>query len=66
VLADEGREGMPGPGRGHQEISGLPGGRSWFPLKGLHTAMSLSSSAEINPQQMRAREEDAQHQSWGP
>ena len=52
TVADQGREGMQRQGRNIQETIVQPSGRVLVPPQGIHITISLSSSAELNPQQM--------------
>ena len=52
ALANQGREGMQRRGRGSQETIEQPGGRVLILLQEAHRTMSLSSSAELKPQQV--------------
>ena len=58
-------------GRGAETRGELAGdhsaalGQVLVPPRGTYRRVSLRSSAELNPQQVKTREEDPQNQSWG-
>ena len=52
TVANQGREGMQRQGRSSQDTTVQPRGRALVPPQGIHITISLSSSAELKPQQM--------------
>ena len=52
AVAPQGREGMQRPGRSSLETTVQPWGRVLLPHQGIYITISLSLSAELNPQQM--------------